>query len=66
MDDREYGEISTYNSSYAFIRRDSAEKDLFAHMSQLKYDPIYRGDRVSFDIAPDPYKPGKMLARNVR
>jgi cold shock CspA family protein len=66
MQDREYGEISTYNGSYAFIRRDADEKDLFAHMSQLKYDPVYRGDKVSFEVAPDMTKPGKFMAQDVR
>ena len=66
MQDREYGEISTYNGSYAFIRRNTAEKDLFAHVSQLKYEPVYRGDKVSFVVAADMTKPGKFLARDVR
>jgi cold shock CspA family protein len=52
-----------YNGSYAFIRRDDAEKDLFAHVSD---SPVYRGDKVSFVVAPDMTKPGKMLARDVR
>jgi cold shock CspA family protein len=66
MKSREHGAISTFNGSYAFITPDSGEKDIFAHSSQLPDNPIHRGDRVSFDLAPDKFKPGKMCANNVR
>jgi cold shock CspA family protein len=62
---RDYGTISTYNGTYAFIQPDTGDKDVFAHESELP-DGISRADRVSFVVAPDPYKPGKMLARDVR
>jgi cold shock CspA family protein len=66
MQAREYGEIVTYNGSYAFIRPDSGEKDLFAHSSQLPDGNIHRGDRVSYDQQPDKFKPGRMCATSVR
>jgi cold shock CspA family protein len=66
MKSREHGEIATYNGSYAFIRPDNCGRDVFAHESALPDGRIHCGDRVSFDVAPDPYKPGRMLARNVR
>jgi cold shock CspA family protein len=66
MKSREFGEIATFNGTYAFIRPDAADRDVFAHESELTYAPVHRGDRVSFGLAPDPYKPGKMLARDVR
>jgi len=48
MKSREFGEIATFNGSIAFIRRDAVEKDVFAHESELIYEPVRRGDRVSF------------------
>jgi cold shock CspA family protein len=66
MRERETGTIVTHNATYAFISRDDDDsKQVFAHESELP-DAIHRGDRVSFVVAPDPYKPGKMLARDVR
>jgi cold shock CspA family protein len=65
MKERETGTVASYNAVFAFIARDDVERDIFAHESELP-DGISRGDRVSFVVAPDPYKPGKMLARDVR
>jgi cold shock CspA family protein len=65
MKERELGTVASYNGVFAFIRRDDVERDIFAHESELP-DGIVRGDRVSFQVAQDPYKPGKMLARGVR
>jgi cold shock CspA family protein len=62
MKPREFGTIATYNCSYVFIKPDAADtKDVFAHASELP-GPVHRGDRVSYDVAPDIYKPGKMRA----
>jgi cold shock CspA family protein len=66
MKSREYGEIASYNGSYAFIKPDSGDRDIFAHESQLPNGRIHRGDRVSFDVVPDKYKPGKLVAVRVR
>jgi cold shock CspA family protein len=67
MKSREFGTIATYNGSYAFTRSDAADsKDVFAHSSELPSDPIHRGDRVSYDLAPDLFKPGRMCAKSVR
>ena len=66
MKSREHGAIATFNGSYAFIKPDGADGDVFAHRSELPSDQIHRGDRVSFDVAPDPYKPGRMRAVQVR
>jgi cold shock CspA family protein len=66
MKERERGAVASYNGAYCFIRRDDDDsKDIFAHESELPKD-ICRGDRVSFDVAPDPFKIGKVLARAVR
>ena len=65
MTDRDYGTVSTYNGSYAFITPDGEGKDVFAYKDELPGN-VHRGDRVSYELAPDPYKPGKMLAKSVR
>jgi cold shock CspA family protein len=65
MRERDFGVISTYNGTYAFIQPDTGDKDVFAHESELP-DIVRRGDRVSFTVAPDVYKPGKMCAKAVR
>jgi cold shock CspA family protein len=66
MKSREHGEIAYFNGSFAFIKPDVEGKDVFAHVSELPTDRIHSGDRVTFDLAPDPYKPGRMRAVQVR
>ena len=66
MKSRESGEIASFNGAFAFIKPDLGGKDVFAHVSELPSDQIHSGDRVSFDVAPDPYKPGRMRAVQVR
>ena len=66
MKNREYGTVATWNGSYCFVTPDSGEKDVFCRASQLPTDKIHRGDRVSFDLAPDNYKPGRMCAKQVQ
>jgi cold shock CspA family protein len=65
MKAREHGSISTYNGSFAFLTPDSGERDVFAHVTELP-ETIQRGDRVSYNLAPDNFKPGKMCAKQVR
>jgi cold shock CspA family protein len=60
MQEREYGTVSTFSGSYALLTRD-AEKDIFAHVSELKYSPIYRGDKVSYVVAADMTNPANGL-----
>jgi cold shock CspA family protein len=66
MKSREFGTIATFNGTYAFIRPDSGERDIFAHETELPGGHVHRGDRVSYDVTVDPYKPGRILARRVR
>jgi cold shock CspA family protein len=66
MKAREFGTVATYNGSYCFIKPDADSKDVFARSSELPSDPIHRGDRVSYDLTPDIYKPGRMCAKSVR
>jgi cold shock CspA family protein len=65
MKSREFGKVVTYNGAFAFLRPHGADKDIFAHASQLPDGTIHPGDKVSFDVSPDPYKPGRMMAINV-
>jgi cold shock CspA family protein len=67
MKSREYGTIATYSGVFGFIKPDddAQTRDVFVHESELAYSPVHRGDRVSYDLAPDPFKSGKMLARGV-
>jgi cold shock CspA family protein len=62
---REFGTVATYNGSYAFIKPDTADKDVFAQASELP-GSVSRGDRVSYDLLPDTYKPGRLCAKSVR
>ena len=32
---REHGTVATFNGSYAFLKPDAADRDVFAHVSQL-------------------------------
>jgi cold shock CspA family protein len=56
----------SFNGSYAFLRPIGDGKDVFAHESELPDGTISVGDKVTFDVAPDTYKPGRMRATNVR
>jgi len=66
MKSREMGTVASFNGSYCWIKPDTAERDVFAHASELPEGRIHRGDRVEFDLAPDSFKPGKMCAKRVR
>jgi cold shock protein len=67
MKAREHGTVATFNGSFCFITPDNGQRDVFAHVSQLPQgQTMHRGDRVSFDLAPDPFKNGKMCAKAVR
>jgi cold shock CspA family protein len=65
MKSREFGKVVTYNGTYAFLRPHGADRDVFAHSSQLPDGGVHTGDKDSFDVAPDPFKPGRMMAMNV-
>jgi cold shock CspA family protein len=67
MKARVLGRCVTFNGSYAFrpTGGDGKVKDVFAHESELPDGTISVGDKVTFDVAPDTYKPGRMRATNV-
>ena len=65
---RTQGEVAFWNgNSFGFIKPDAGDQDAFFHVSELPADqPVQCGDRVSFNIAPDPKKPSRSRAVKVR
>ena len=54
------------NRGFVFIEADETHQNVFCHISQVKDDRcLHIGDRVSFDIVPNPTKPGTTMAGNV-
>lgn len=54
------------NRGFVFIEADDTNQSVFCHISQVKGERcLHTGDRVSFDIIPNPTKPGTMMAGNV-
>jgi cold shock CspA family protein len=67
MKARVLGVCVTFNGSYAFLRPVAGDgKDVFAHESELPNGTISVGDRCTFDVSPDRYKPNRLRATNVR
>jgi cold shock CspA family protein len=67
MKARVLGRCVTFNGSYAFLRPiGDYSKDIFAHESELPGGMIHVGDKCTFDVSPDPYKPNRTRATNVR
>jgi hypothetical protein len=59
----------TFNGSDAFLRPVGGgrqDKDVFAYVDELPNGTISVGDKATFDLMPDPYKPVRMRAANVR
>jgi cold shock CspA family protein len=57
--------------NYGFIvaGSEAAQEEIFFHRSSVagdQFDALEPGDRVSYDIAPDPQHRGKRRAINVR
>jgi cold shock CspA family protein len=67
MKARVLGRCVAFNGSYAFLRPiGDYSKDVFAHESELPDGTISVGDKCTFDLSPDTYKPGRMRATNVK
>jgi cold shock CspA family protein len=64
------GKVAFWNgNSYGFVRPAIGGEDLFFHINEVELPDgweIRKGDRVTFSVANDRYKNGKMLATNVR
>jgi cold shock protein len=65
---RKQGEVEFWNgTSYGFIRSDAGQSDVFFHVTELpEGQSVKRGDRVTFDIERDKFKPDKTSAVRVR
>jgi cold shock CspA family protein len=57
-------------AQFGFVRVDGTKSDAFFHRESIATDDDFERielfDRVEFDTAPDPKKPGKCRAVNVR
>jgi CspA family cold shock protein len=54
--------------AFGFIRPDDGGRDVYCHISEVKKagaNNLYIGQRVSFDIVPDRFDPGKTRAVNL-
>ena len=66
MKARVLGRCVTFNGSYAFLRPLGGEgKDVFAHVSELPDGTLSVGDKVTFDVTADPFKPRRLRATNI-
>jgi cold shock CspA family protein len=67
MKARVLGRCVTFNGSFAFLRPIYGDgKDVFAHESELPDGTISVGDKCTFDVSPDRFKPKRLRATNVR
>ena len=67
---RIYGQVKWFNAQkgFGFIEPDSGDQDVFVHVSVLQragVDTLRDGDRLSFEIEPDPKNPARHRAVNV-
>lgn len=65
------GTVKWFNESkgYGFISNDDGGDDVFIHFSNIVGDgfkTLAEGQKVTFDIEPDPKNSGKMRATNVQ
>ncbi|MCI1989976.1 MAG: cold-shock protein [Oscillospiraceae bacterium] len=65
------GTVKWFNESkgYGFISNDEGGDDVFVHFSSIVGDgfkTLAEGQKVTFDVEPDPKSSGKMRAVNVQ
>jgi CspA family cold shock protein len=55
------GEVVFWNgNSFGFIKPDDGDSDVFFHVTDLPpHQSVQRGDRVSFNIEPEPSRSGQ-------
>jgi cold shock CspA family protein len=59
--------VTDITKGSAFCEADETHQSIFCHISQVKDGRcLHRGDRVSFDIIPNPGRFGQMMAGNVQ
>jgi cold shock CspA family protein len=54
------------DKGFVFCEADETHQSIFIHISKVKDGRcLHRGDRVKFDITPNPSRPGQTMAVNV-
>ena len=64
------GTVKWFNAEkgYGFISNDEGGQDIFVHFSAIQVDgfrTLNEGQKVTFDLEPDPKDPSKNRAANV-
>lgn len=65
-----HGTVKWFNAEkgFGFIQNDEGGDDVFVHFSAIQidgYKTLEEGQKVSFDIEPDPKNSSKLRATNV-
>lgn len=65
-----HGTVKWFNAEkgFGFIQNDEGGDDVFVHFSAIQidgYKTLEEGQKVSFDIEPDPKNSSKLRAANV-
>jgi cold shock CspA family protein len=57
---------SESTKGFVFVEADNTHQSVFCHISQVKDGRcLHTGDRVSFDVVPNPLRRGTTMAGNV-
>lgn len=65
------GKVKWFNAEkgYGFLSNDEGGEDVFVHFSAIQvdgYKTLNEGQKVTFDVEPDPKNSSKMRAVNVK
>ena len=57
---------SDMTKGFCFAEADGTSQCVFIHVSQVKGERyLHAGDRIKYDLIPNPLRPGQMMAGNV-